>query len=120
MKISEVSERTGLSISTIRFYEKSGLCPFIKRDPSGDRHFSETNTDWLALLASLRTTGMPLSEMRVFAELYASGDETIPERKAALLAHRQRLELRQAELDRCRKILERKLQRYDEILKDKI
>ncbi|MEO1495168.1 MAG: MerR family DNA-binding transcriptional regulator [Pseudomonadota bacterium] len=31
MKISEVAELTGLSVSTIRFYEKSGLCPFIER-----------------------------------------------------------------------------------------
>lgn len=118
MKISEVAERTGLSISTIRFYEKSGLCPFIERGSDGKRTFSITDTDWLVLLASLRATGMPVSEMRSFAELYASGDETIPERKIALLAHRQSLKDRQAELNQCRAILDRKLQRYDEILED--
>lgn len=119
MRISEVAERTGLSISTIRFYEKSGLCPHIRRGSDGKRVFSAMDADWLLLLASLRATGMPLSEMRAFATLYASGDETIPERKAALLAHRQSLEARQLELDRCRALLDRKLQRYDEILRDK-
>ncbi len=118
MKISEVAERTGLSISTIRFYEKSGLCPFIERDAGGKRNFSITDMDWLVLLASLRATGMPMSEMRTFAELYASGDETIPERKIALLAHKRSLEDRQAELDQCRVILHRKLQKYDEILEE--
>ncbi|MFS4580076.1 MerR family transcriptional regulator [Phaeobacter sp. C3_T13_0] len=118
MKISEVAESTGLSISTIRFYEKSRLCPFIERGPDGKRVFSKTNADWLALLASLRATGMPMEEMRAFAELYASGDETIPERKAALLAHRQSLVDRQEELDQCHAILKQKLQRYDEIMKD--
>lgn len=118
MKISEVAERTGLSISTIRFYEKSGLCPFIKRGSDGKRTFSVTDTEWLVLLASLRATGMPVSEMRAFAELYDSGDETIPERKVALLAHRLSLEARQEELNRCREILDRKLQRYDEILEE--
>ncbi|WP_120632553.1 MerR family transcriptional regulator [Ruegeria sp. EL01] len=118
MKISEVAERTGLSISTIRFYEKFRLCPFIERGPDGNRVFSKTDADWLALLASLRATGMPMEEMRAFAELYASGDKTIPERKAALLAHRQSLGDRQAELDQCRAILKQKLQRYDEIIKD--
>lgn len=117
MKISEVSERTGLSISTIRFYEKSGLCPFIERGTDGKRAFSKTDADWLELLASLRATGMPMVKMRAFADLYASGDDTIPERKAALLAHRQGLEDRQAELDRCHTILNRKLQRYDEMMK---
>ena len=118
MKISEVAERTGLSISTIRFYEKSGLCPFIERGSDGKRTFSVTDTDWLVLLASLRATGMPVSEMRAFAELYASGDETIPERKVALLAHRLSLEARQEELNQCWAILDRKLQRYDEILEN--
>lgn len=118
MKISEVAERSGLSISTIRFYEKSGLCPFVQRGSDGKRRFSKTDADWLELLASLRSTGMPLAEMRAFAALYAKGEGTIPERKAALEAHRQSLGARQAELDRCRVILDRKLQRYDEIMKD--
>lgn len=118
MKISEVAERTGLSVSTIRFYEKSGLCPFIQRGPDGKRVFSGTDAAWLALLASLRATGMPMAEMRAFADLYSSGDDTIPERKAALLAHRKSLEVRQAELDQCRAILNRKLKRYDEIMRD--
>ncbi len=118
MKISEVSERTGLSISTIRFYEKSGLCPFIKRGTDGKRTFSKSDADWLELLASLRATGMPMAKMRAFANLYACGDDTIQERKAALLVHGQSLEDRQAELDRCHTILNRKLQRYDDMMKD--
>ncbi|WP_375567566.1 MerR family transcriptional regulator [Oceaniradius stylonematis] len=118
MKISEVAERTGLSISTIRYYEKSGLCPPITRGADGKRQFTKTDVDWLLLLSSLRETGMPTSEMLDFAALYRSGNETIPERKAALLTHRQRLTDRQAELDRCRNILDRKLAKYDEIMGD--
>lgn len=118
MKISEVAEHSGLSISTIRFYEKSGLCPRIERGADGKRLFSKADIDWLELLASLRATGMPMAEMRAFADLYASGNETVPERKAALLVHRRILDERQAELDRCRKILDRKMRRYDEIMKD--
>ena len=118
MKISEVAELTGLSISTIRFYEKSGLCPHIGRGPDGNRVFSGTDTDWLVLLAPLRATGMPMSQMHAFANLYAARDKTIPERKSALMAHRKSLADRQAELNRCCTILDRKLQRYDEIMKD--
>ncbi len=57
------------------------------------RVFSGTDADWLALLASLRATRMPMAEMRAFAVLYSSGDDTIPERKAALLAHRESLDV---------------------------
>lgn len=120
MKISEVAKHTGLSISTIRFYERSGLCPEIGRGSDGKRQFSTTDADWLLLLASLRTTGMSLSDMRAFAKLYASGDETILLRKAALEAHRRSLEDRRAELDRCHTILDQKLKKYDEILEDQL
>lgn len=118
MKISEVAERTTLSIPTIRYYERSGLCPRITRGPDGNRRFTPADLDWLLLLSSLRATGMPLSDMRAFASLYASGDSTVPQRKAALAAHRQSLAQRQAELDRCRAILDRKLATYDAILED--
>ena len=116
MKISEIAEHTGLSISTIRFYEKSGLCPSIQRGQDGKRRFSVKDGDWLSLLASLRATGMSLSQMRAFAALYASGDETVSERKSILTRHRRSLKDRQAELNRCRTILDRKLTKYAQIL----
>lgn len=119
MKISEVAEHSGLSVSTIRFYEKSGLCPFIQRGADGKRWFSKIDADWLELLASLRSTGMPLADMRAFADLYESGDDKILERKTVLLAHKKRLDDRQAELERCRVILDRKLKLYDRIMDDK-
>ncbi len=116
MKIAEVADLTGLSISTTRYYEKSDLCPPITRGADGARRFSISDADWLRLLASLRATGMPMSKMRDFARLYKLGDEAIPKRKAALLEHRQSLLDRQVDLDRCRKILDRKLAKYDEMI----
>ena len=116
MKIAEVAERTGLTNSTIRYYEKSGLCPPISRGKDGKRRFSGTDLEWLTLLSSLRETGMPQSDMRAFAVLYAQGDETIPERQAALLKHRDSLAIRQAQLDRCQTLLNRKLKKYQEIM----
>ncbi len=115
MKIAEVSKQTGLSIATIRFYEKLKLCPPIKRGEDGKRRFSPKDLDWLTLLASLRATGMPQTDMRAFAALYQLGDQTVPQRKAALLKHQETLDAKQAELNRCREILNRKLAQYDEI-----
>ncbi len=118
MKISEVAEHTGLSISTIRCYETSGLCPAIQRGQDGKRNFLAGDVDWLALRASLRATGMLASQMSAFAELYSFGDKTVPERKVVLMTHRQSLENRRAGLGKCRAILDRKLKKYDEILED--
>jgi len=118
MKITEAAECTGLSISTIRYYERLGICPLIQRGTDGKRRFCTNDIDWLLLLASLRATGMSLSDMRAFARLYASGDETIVQRKSALLEHRKSLEDKQLELDRCRSILDRKLKIYDQKLRN--
>lgn len=115
MQISEVSTQCGLSIDTIRFYERSGLLPPVDRTPNGQRSFSSENIDWLILLASLRDTGMPMTTMKHFAELYVQGDQTIPERRNILHEHAKLIEARRAELDECSQLLAHKLQRYREI-----
>ena len=115
MRIAEAADRSGLSIDTIRYYEKSGLLPEIERGPDGQRRFSAENIEWLTLLCSLRETGMPMKTMHRFAALYRSGDRTIPERKEILLAHSEHLKKRRADLDRCEEILTRKLALYGDL-----
>jgi DNA-binding transcriptional MerR regulator len=115
MNISEAGSRSGLSIDTIRYYEKLGLLPRIVRDRAGKRLFSMENIDWLVLLSSLRETGMPLERMRHFAQLYKDGNTTLSERKAILLDHASRLNEQRAALERCAELLAYKLKRYAEI-----
>jgi len=115
MRISEAASTSGLSIDTIRYYEKTALLPPVKRGADGKRRFSPGDVDWLVLLSSLRDTGMRMETMRYFALLYQRGDETIPERKRILLGHSEQLDKQRKGLDRCAEILARKLKRYDEI-----
>lgn len=115
MRISEASSKSGLSADTIRFYEKTGLVPAIARGPDGLRRFSPENVEWLTLLYWLRKTGMPTKEMQHFASLYRQGEQTVPQRRAVLLAHEKRLRRRRADLDRCEEVLAVKLAAYDRI-----
>lgn len=115
MRISEASTMSGLSVDTIRYYEKSGLVPAIDRGPDGLRRFSPENVEWLVLLYWLRKTGMPMKEMRRFATLYREGEASIAERKAVLLNHEERLRRRRAELDRCADVLAHKIATYRKI-----
>lgn len=119
MKISEVSDRSGLSIDTIRYYERIGLCPPVPRGADGCRVFTAEGLDWLTLLASLRETGMPMARMRAFADLYCKGDATIAERRAALLDHRARLKEQHDRIARCEALLDHKLERYAAIEQSK-
>ena len=118
MRIAEASKSSGLSIDTIRYYDKSGLIPGLCRGNDGQRRFSAENVDWLTLLFWLRKTGMPMRTMRHFAKLYHDGDSTIAERKKVLLAHSRCLEERRAELDQCEEILAYKIAIYDRFEKD--
>ncbi|MFK7941233.1 MAG: MerR family transcriptional regulator [Roseovarius sp.] len=119
MRISDAAAQTGLSIDTIRYYERTGLVPRVNRDSGGTRVFTPETIEWLRLLASLRDTGMAMKTMQRFAQAYAQGDATIPDRRAILLAHRNTLEERRTDLDRCADLLAYKLQRYSDIEGDK-
>ncbi len=112
MRISEAAARSGLSIDTIRYYEKSSIIPEILRGSDGQRSFSAENIDWLTLLYWLRQTGMPTKVMRHFANLYHAGDRTISERKEVLLAHSENLKKRRVDLDHCEKVLAHKIAIY--------
>ncbi|MGK8485713.1 MerR family transcriptional regulator [Nocardia asiatica] len=78
--IGEVSERSGLSRDTLRWYERIGLMDYIGRDHSGKRRFSDRDLEWLALIGRLRTTGMSVADMVRYAELVRAGDATLPQR----------------------------------------
>ena len=114
MRIAEAAAKSGLSIDTIRYYEKSDMLPEIQRGPDGRRCFSAENVEWLSLLSSLRDTGMSIKTMRRFAALYRAGDHTIPEHKAILVAHAESLKKRRGDLDRCEAFLADKISIYEE------
>ena len=88
---AEASERTGFSLDTLRYYERIGLLDSVHRASSGHRRFSEQDIGWLGTLSCLRNTGMPIAEMRRYAELSREGDHTLDERLAILEAHDRRV-----------------------------
>jgi len=89
--IKGASDWTGLTVYTIRYYEKEGLLNGVPRDRAGRRIFGEPDLDWLGYLTCLRLTGMPVATMRRIAELQAEGDATIPERRRILETFRKDL-----------------------------
>jgi DNA-binding transcriptional MerR regulator len=96
LTIAEVAERTGLSRHTLRYYERDGLMLTVDRADSGHRRYSERDLGWIELITKLRATGMPIREVRRYAELVRAGDGNEDERLALLRAHRERV---RAQLD---------------------
>ncbi|MEM8621828.1 MAG: MerR family transcriptional regulator [Actinomycetota bacterium] len=84
MSISDVAARTGLTTYTLRYYEDLDLIVNIERAPSGHRSYTELDVQWIEFLIRLRTTGMPIDEMRTFAALRRAGPSTAPHRQQLL------------------------------------
>ena len=118
MQISEAATRSGLSIDTIRYYEKCGILPDVPRGRDGRRRFSAETVEWLTLLYWLRQTGMSMKTMHRFGALYRAGDHTVPARKKILLEHSAHLKQRRADLDRCEDILAHKIAIYESMPKE--
>lgn len=78
------------TISTIRFYDKEGLLPNIKRE-NGKRIFTEDDFKWLKVLNCLKNIGMPLKEIREYLELAQKGDNSLKERYNIILNQKQNI-----------------------------
>ncbi|MEU3710318.1 MerR family transcriptional regulator [Streptomyces catenulae] len=110
--ISEVASYTGLSAHTLRWYERIGLMPHVDRSHTGQRRFTNRDLDWLALVAKLRLTGMPVADMVRYAELAKAGDATFAEREELLTTHREDVRHRIAELQDTLAVLDYKIDIY--------
>ena len=89
LSISEAAQASGLSTYTLRYYERAGLLEPVSRDGSGHRRYREADLERIAFLAKLRATGMPIRDVRRYAELMNVGEATNEERLALLEAHRE-------------------------------
>ncbi|WP_410672690.1 MerR family transcriptional regulator [Amycolatopsis sp. cmx-4-68] len=88
---AQVTEKTGFTIDTLRYYERIGLLHHVGRTAGGRRVFTEQDVEFLQLLRCLRYTGMPVAEMLRFVELLRSGDSTREERVEVLREHEARV-----------------------------
>ncbi len=111
--IKEVSEKTGISAHTLRFYEKEGLLPDIERNTNGVRMYCDDNITWIETVQALRSTGLPLAEIKQYLELYRSKDSTLEQRKELLLHQKNKVEDQISRLIKTLEILNYKLALLD-------
>lgn len=109
---SQAAEQSGFSLDTLRYYERIGLLDGIDRAPSGHRRFRDQDLEWLGVLRCLRDTGMPIAQMRRYAELARAGQATLTERMNLLIAHDTRVQERIALLQAQRQHLQEKIGWY--------
>ena len=117
MKISQFSKISGISLHTLRYYEKIGLLTHIQRNKSGHREFSLRDKEKILFIIKLKNTAMPLKETKGYLELIGQGDITLKERKNLLEEHLKKLKKRIKEQRHYESALENKLLIYKEKIK---
>ncbi|HUX52660.1 MAG TPA: MerR family transcriptional regulator [Spirochaetia bacterium] len=110
--VKMVAEKTNLSPNTLRYYEKEGLLPSVRRTKSGIRHYSDEDLEWLSLICCLKNTGMSIKQIRDFVDLSLQGPETLKDRCEMLVAHKESVEAHIAETNRHLEKVTHKIAHY--------
>ncbi|MEV0698425.1 MerR family transcriptional regulator [Saccharopolyspora sp. NPDC050389] len=117
LTIGQVTDRTGLSVDTLRFYEREELFAHpVGRDRQGRRVYSEYDVEWLGICTMLRATGMPLAEIRRYTALVRQGNGNERDRLAILREHEERVTGQLAQINRCLDLISYKVRVYQERL----
>ncbi|MBR2299953.1 MAG: MerR family transcriptional regulator [Alphaproteobacteria bacterium] len=90
--IGVVAKKTGLTTHTLRYYEKEGLLPYVKKNSAGQRAFSDTDLGWLSMIECLKETGMPLKGIKQYIDWDKEGNKTLNERLQMFQNHKKHIE----------------------------
>jgi len=115
--IKEVCKKYGITADTLRYYERVGVIPAVKRTPGGIREYDEEALRWVESAIFMRNSGVPIDALIEYVKLFQQGDGTFRARKELLEAVRAEV---QAKLDDYREALRRldyKISRYDEAVR---
>lgn len=115
--IGEVSEMTGLPVSTLRYYDKQGLFPDLQRT-SGIRKFSDKEIEVLRVVECLKKSGLSISDIRLFIDWCAQGADTFEQRKQLLERQRKKVEAEIRHLNKVLDMLNFKCWFYEQALLD--
>lgn len=110
--IGEIAKYLNIPSSTLRFYDKMGLMPFVDRSESGIRLFKDSDIEWLLIIDCLKKSGMPVKNIREFIKLVEQGDASIDKRLEMFQQQRRHVEETIASLEEQLKILKFKCWYY--------
>lgn len=111
--IAEAARSTGVSVHTLRYYERAGLVvTTIERTAGGRRRYQQLDLDWITVCAKLRATGMPIRAIRRYAQLVSAGHGNEQQRLALLEAHRADVIAKLAEVQDNLTTIEHKIDVY--------
>lgn len=116
--IGQAAQKMGLTAHTLRYYDKEGLLPFVKKNSSGLRSFSENDIGWLVMIECLKGTGMTLKDIKQYIDWYIEGDSTLHKRLEMFKRQKDKLEEQMAQLQKHMEKINFKIAYYTEAVKN--
>lgn len=113
--IGEFSKKIGLSIDTLRYYEKLGLI-YPERNKINRRIYSEKDIEWLKFIIRLKETNMPIKDIQYYSKLRYEGDKTLEERLKLLEEQMYRLTFEKSKIEDNILNLEKKINTYKKMI----
>lgn len=110
--IGEAAKALNLTPYTLRYYDKEGLIPFVERTSSGIRLFKESDIDALKIIECLKSTGMPIKEIKSFIDWCSEGDATLQQRFDMFMERKATVEAQMEELRKTMEVIEHKCWYY--------
>ncbi|WP_147942226.1 MerR family transcriptional regulator [Microbispora sp. CSR-4] len=113
LSIAEAARRTGVSVHTLRYYERAGLVfSPVGRTTGGQRRYHGVDLKWIVICTKMRATGMPIKAIRRYAQLVSAGVGNEQERLALLEAHRAEVAAKLAEIQENLRLIDHKIDVY--------
>ena len=111
--VGEAARQLKVAASTLRYYDKEGLLPFLERSSGGMRMFKDDDMSWLNIINCLKKTGMPIKDIKHFIDSCMEGDSRINERLAIIEAQRESINGQMEEMQKMRELLDYKCWYYE-------
>lgn len=118
MTIAQVAKKYNISADTLRYYERIGLLPSVRRNKSGIRDFSDEDCNWVEFIICMRSAGLSIEVLTEYISLYQQGESTLEARRELLIEQRINLLKRMEDMNRTLERLNYKIEKYDEWVKN--
>ena len=111
--VGEMAKLLGVTASTLRYYDREGLLPFVERSSGGIRMFQESDIEWLQIIGCMKKAGMSIKDIRQYIEMALAGDDTIDLRLAMFQRQREILKQQMEQLRHTMEIVDYKCWYYE-------
>lgn len=111
--IKQVAEKMGVTVPTLRYYDKEGLMPFIEKKANGTRVFKDDDFKGLEIISCMKNSGMPIKDIKRYMDMCMEGDGTLKERLEVFLERKETVRQQIEELNSIMELIEHKIWYYE-------